>query len=159
MHEQEQKNDKVTFLQRAASLPSPLQRRFLMQSACAVLLLVVTFIIIVVTKEIKYICGVLFSLYLGYLALNLVWDFDAGNIQTVVMVCVKAKRNFRERATLMLRNYDAPALDANAVHKFYVPSAKKELDMISEGTILEVYYSKKNPSELMAWQILGNQTN
>lgn len=149
-------NEKTaSFFETVQALPQPLGQRFIKQIMVAAAIFALTIILMIVTKELSYCCGFLFALYMSYLACSLIWKVQGKTIYKAKMICLKAKKMSMQRILLVLKEYGEAASLEEHTHKFYIPATKKDLALITEKTILEIYFDSKSPTELLAWEILG----
>lgn len=146
---------KTSFFKLAHNLPAPLFQRFLKQFVVSLMIAVISIVLAFYTKQVMYCWGLMFSLYLAYLALSLVWNYYDKKIVCKEMVCIKAAKHLKQRIFLILREMDAD--EQNPVtHHFYIPASSKDLALITPNTIMRVYYDPKSPVELLGWEIIGN---
>lgn len=154
-----QEEQEPNLFQLIHSMPSVLHKRFMKQLAGSAAMAILTLVLLVTTKEWAYCWGFLFSVYLAYLGLSLVWDYGEKKIICKPMVCIKASRVSKERMYLILRDLDAPMMAENVTHQFYIPASKTELNLITTNTILNVYYDPRSPIEMVGWEIIGMAGN
>lgn len=145
-----------SFFKLAQSLPAPLLQRFLKQLFAGLLIAAITIVLACYTKQVMYCWGLMFTLYLTYLAMSLVWNYYEGKIVCSEMVCIKATKFLNKRILLILREVEADPQVTNATHQFYIPATSKDLALISPNTIMRVYYAPSSPLELIGWEIIGN---
>lgn len=154
-----QEDQELSFIQQLRALPPVLFKRFMKQLAGSIALAIFTVVLLVTTKELEYCWGFLFSIYLAYLGFSLVWDHAEEKIVCKPMVCIKTTRLSKQRMYLILRDLDAPMTAKNAIHQFYVPASKMDLNLITPNTILNVYYDPRSPIEMTGWEIIGMAGN
>ena len=98
----EHENDE-SFIQQVASLPRPLQVRFLKHIGTAIAMLVLTVFMVIYFQTWSYgICS-LISLYIAYLGCDIVWSSQSEKIICRKMVCVKANKVLRQDTPAFLR--------------------------------------------------------
>lgn len=146
----------IPFFQQAASLPAPLLKRFMKQIAGSLLMAVMTIVVMLFTKDWEYCWGFLFSLYIAYLGVSLVWKYREGKILCQSMACIKATRLTKQRMFLILREMNPSPGATKTTHEFYIPASGKDLNLLTQNTIMDVYYDPSSPIEIIAWEITGN---
>lgn len=157
---EEQKEQEPGFAQMIQMLPGPLMQKVikLIGAAAAFVLLVV--ILVITTKLPQAAWGVFFGVFLMYQALSLVWKYFEGKIICKSMVCIKATKIGKERMHLILREMETDTFGASKIHKFYLAGSKNAQAMITQNTIMDIYYDPRQATqiagEIVAWEITGN---
>lgn len=153
-------NKETTFRQVLFAAPPVLQRKFLKHQLTALAVAALTIILLVYFNTWAYCVGFLIALYVAYLGLTIIWDYGEEKIVSRRMVCIKAQRLLnQERMYLILRMVDGEPQDEEQVKKFYISAAKKELSLLTPNTVMEIYFRKDRPTELLAWEIVDYTGN
>lgn len=150
------KQQELTFMQKITSLPSALKKRFFTQMAVCVAMAIIISIMALWFQKIQFCVGYLFVLYIAYLGLDIVWAFNDGKIVRQQMVCIKATKRLRQDCVrVILQETDTNKSAEERMHEFRIAATKKNLVLITENTILDVYYRPDTPMEVTAWEIIG----
>lgn len=150
----EQENNE-SFIRQVASLPRPLQVRFLRHIGTAIAMLVLTVFMVIYFQTWSYSICSLISLYIAYLGCDIVWSSQSEKIICRKMVCVKANKVLKQdRLYAIMRELDDTIPEQDAVHRFYFVGPKKELALITPNTILNVYFRPDTQLEVVAWEII-----
>jgi len=142
-------------------LPPALNKCYLKNMGTAFLMCAITVFMMLYFKSWAYSIGLLISVYIVYLGLDIVWAYHSGKLICKPMVCIKAsKLHKQERLFVIMREVNSEKPDANDfptkqnTHEFYVSGNKKDLGLITPGTILNVYYRPRKLLEMTAWEIV-----
>lgn len=153
-------NKETNFRQVLFAAPSVLQQRFLKHQLTALAVAALTIILMIYFKTLTYCVGFLIALYVAYLGLSIIWDYGEEKIVSRRMVCIKAQRRLnQERMCLILRLADGEPQDGEPVRKFYISAPKKEISLLTPNTVMEIYFRKDRPTELLAWEIVDYTGN
>lgn len=157
LNEKNPQPEQPGFWEAVNQLPAPLLAKMVKFLFTAIVFLVIVVILVFMARDIRYLWGLLFSVYFGYMAMSLVWDWAEQKIVCKSMICVKATKKHGERMRLILRDADASVDDVNSIYKFHIPATKQDVETITEDTILTAYFNPRNLGELIAWEITGNK--
>ncbi len=140
-------------------LPQPIQVRLLKQLFGVFLISLVTIICIAVFRAWEYSIGFLLAGYIDWIGINLLQRLMQGKIVCKPMVCIKAKKTLlnKDKIMVVLREQEAEPGDEKAIHKYCLSALDKTAALISEHTILNVYYDIDDPENLVAWILTGEE--
>lgn len=140
-------------IQTIRDMPLPIQKRFAKQAFAAVLFVLGTVILCAAFHTVDFLPGIFIALFLAILAADTVRKYKCGEIVCEQMVCIKATRlPGSERMYVIMREIEGKNTGEDAVHKYYLPITKKDIRLITPGMIFNVYYSKTNTHEMVAWE-------
>lgn len=150
--------EELSFSQQLASLPQVVQQRFMKQMAASLVILLLTLILAAYFRSWEYSVGLLISLYFAYMGFDIVWSHSSGKLVCKRVLCVKASKvlGSSEQLQTIMRDVDAEVGAEDSMYHFSISTSKTNAAMITEGTLLDVYYRVDRPAELIAWNIIGN---
>ena len=147
-----------SFMQQLFLLPEVMIRRFFGQIAAAALIVVFTVFLLIHFKVWQYCIGLLIALYLAYMAMDMVWNYNKGKIECKRMICIKSQHFIRKsRVFVIMQDVDAKENTRDNTRQFYIATSKKNAALITPHTIMDIYFRPDNPLEVIAWEIVGNQ--
>lgn len=154
---QSDRKEKDSFLMLYEKLPAVMQKRFIKQMGIGIVLAAFMTLIIIKLKHPTYILGYLAVLYVVYTGFDLVWKYHDGKIICKKMVCITANASIKkDRIDAMFQELDETTAPENATHRFKFGVSKQDIRMISEGTVMNIYYRPDVPLSVIAWEIVGN---
>lgn len=152
--ETEEQKGELGFSEQLSLLPPILQKRFFKQLGLAILLAMVCIVMMVYFKTWGFALGLLISLYLTYMALDIVWRFASGKIERKVMVVLKANNLLKqERVLVSLRELNGEGDKTGSVYRLFLTGNKHDLAMIASNVVVDVYIDPRNVTEVIAWEI------
>lgn len=153
----EQKNKGPSFRQMFAALPKPLMERCIGQFFAALLVTVLSVVFMLYFKTFQFCIGFLIALYLAYIAMSIMWKCTEGKIECCRMVCIKAQRKLRVgRVSVIMKDEKADEFTNENTRKYDIVTSGKKAALITAQTVMDLYINPDNPTEVIAWEIVGN---
>lgn len=150
------KEEQKRFFQQVLAMPVALQNRFYKQSGIALASVVLVSVIMAYFREWHYCIGYLIAVYLFYLALDIVWKYEAGMILRKRMIVVKATRLGGTSFYVQMRELNTDLNSDIQMYKFYMSVSKRDINCITQDTVMEIFFNPRNPLEIIAWEVIGN---
>ena len=145
----------ISFSQQLHEMPAILQSKFVKYVLVAFGLVILSVAMVFYFKSWTYSAGLLGSLFVLYLGMDLVWSFHSGKLICKKMICIKVtKIPKQERLIVYMKDLDPTVSPKEAIHQFYAIGAKRELKMFETNTVMNIYYRPSNPLEISAWEVI-----
>lgn len=158
--EQEAENaNKLTFRQAYAELPSVLMAAVVKRLILGVAVLLLTIVALFVTKDLTCCAGFLVALLAFYLALDIVWKYAEEKIMVARMYVCKSSIRRKGQLDVILRDatiQDIVAQDFDTFKYRISTVSKADVENITAGTIIDIYFFKNATDNIIAYEILGN---
>lgn len=145
----------IPFTKMITDLPAILQARFVKHIMVALLMIAVTVFLIIYFNSWSYCIGLLIAVYIAYLGFDTVWAYQSGKLICKTMICIKANKLLKQdRLYAIMRETGSELPPEKITHQFYISGSKRDLELITPNTVLNVYYRPKNTLEITAWEII-----
>lgn len=142
-----------SYISLISALPPVFKTRFIKQAGVTVLFFVGSAVLAIAFRSANYLVGILMGLFILYLAVDTVRNYNRGDIVKEQMLCIKAVHMpGSRRVYAIMREIDGKNTPENAVHHYNIPSSKKDVKVLTQNMIFNIYYRKNNPADLVAWE-------
>lgn len=158
--EQNIDSEEVSFLQLLNSAPNIIRKKVIKQMMGSLLLTLICIGAYIYTLRWETMVGLLFAIYVAYGGANIIWRYAEGKIVSETSTCIKVSKTLKNnRICVLLKKGNEDQTDDNSsVPKYYLSGTKTDLDFVTVGTVLQIYYDYNKPFELVAWEIVDSKT-
>lgn len=128
-------------------LPTGLQRKVIKQYLTALLMAFAVVILAIYNKSPAYLSGLMISMGLVYLGISTTFDFDAGEIIELAVICTSVRTYHMRNTTHVIFRTDE---DTPKYFSFIVPGKKVRNELIQNSGYV-IYFRKKAPETLLSF--------
>ncbi len=147
---EEEEKKEPSFLETLVELPSGLSRKVFLEFLAGAAFFVGTVVMLIATKTPEMALGFLLAAWFVWMGLSIVFDWQSGEIEEVVLVCVScSKVPMRDRVRVMFRT---PNEEIPSYYEYNFPS-KNRAQFMPNMTYV-IYIRRSTPQILLGYQAL-----